>query len=164
MQHKLIIIFLGMLIINTPAFSQKILMKINNITDAAGEEVRALEFQINSTVAAVGGGGGGTGKATAGDLVIKKTLGKSTNGLFSAVAKGTHIVPVIFEYYNAANVLYYKITLTDVIVGKVYWLSPECPSCIKLEHQVAFRFSSYKTEDILNGTQTTWNIGTGAVQ
>ena len=164
MQHKLIIIFFGMLMIYTPTFSQKILMKINNITDPAGEDVRALEFQINSTVGAVFGGGGGAGKATAGDLVIKKTQSKSTNSLFSAVAKGTHIAPVIFEYYDAANVLYYKMTLTDVVIGKLYWLSPECPSCIKLEQQVAFRFSSYKTEDILNGTVTTWNITTNVVQ
>ncbi|HMO62255.1 MAG TPA: type VI secretion system tube protein Hcp [Ferruginibacter sp.] len=139
--------------------AQKILMKITNVTDAKGEEVRALELQMNRAAGtSTGGGGTSVGKTDPGYLIIKKTHDKSTNELFKKMAQGTFMPEAIFEYYDASNTLYYKITLTNVLLMQFYYLSPECPGCLKLEHQVAFSYDKIKVEDLANGGNNNWDI------
>lgn len=164
MRTKLFTLLLLAAIAVLPAFSQKILLKINSITDPEGEEVRALDFRITSPVVLSGGGGTGVSKATAADLIIKKTEGASTSDFFKKIVQSTTYPLVVFEYYNAANELYYTITLKDAKLTQLFWLSPECPSCLKLEHQVGFVFAQYTTEDKVTGKILTWNIPANTIQ
>jgi type VI secretion system Hcp family effector len=159
MRNKLLLALVLLLLTATHTHAQKILMKINGVTNAAGEEVRALELQINRAASSTGGGGGSTtGKAEPGNLVIKKSHGKSTNELFKRMAQGNFMAEAVFEYYDASNTLYYRITLSNVLLMQFYYLSPECPGCIALEHQAAFSYDKIKVEDIANSANNNWDI------
>ncbi len=138
-------------------------MKITGITDAAGEEVRALDFRVTAPVA-TGGTGTSTGKAVPADLIIKKNQSASTSDFFKKIVQSGTYPSVIFEYYSATDELYYRITISNVKLTQLFWLSPECPSCLKLKHQVGFTFNAYKTEDLVTGTVVSWNIATNTVQ
>ncbi|MCW3107588.1 MAG: hypothetical protein JWQ09_2094 [Segetibacter sp.] len=164
MKRKLWLILITLLSTFSYSIGQKILMKIASVTAAGGEEVRALEFQINAASSWTAGGGASVGKPNPGNLMIKKTNNNSTSSLFKDIASGKTIPEVIFEYYDASNILYYSITLTGAYVTQLYWLSPECPTCLKLEQQVGFVFKTYKTVDVASGVTVTWDIPAGTVQ
>ncbi|WP_068079655.1 Hcp family type VI secretion system effector [Novosphingobium rosa] len=70
-----------------------------------------------------GGAGGGSGKAEIRDISITKEVDKSSAKLFSACASGRHIPQVIIYSQKAGDgtnpLVYYKITLEDVIVSSV---------------------------------------------
>lgn len=142
------------------AVAQKILMKITNITPTAGEEVKALDFRINASSSYVKGGGASVGRPAPDSLIVKKSADKSTSDLLKKLVAGSAYPEVIFEYYDNTNVNYYTITLTGALVTSLYWLSPECPTCLKLEQQLSFVMSSIKMEDKLNKTTITYNIST----
>jgi len=144
---------------------QQILMKIGSVTAADGEQVKALEFQVTAPSTFSGGGGAGHGKAIPGYLSIKKDNGKSTTSFLKDIVDGSHLPEVIFEYYKASDKEpYYTITLTDALITQLYWLSPECPTCLKLEMQVGFVFKKYKTFDAESGQTITWDIQAGAIK
>ena len=165
MKRKLWLVSLALTISGSYCIAQKIIMKIASSTAQFGEEVRALEFQINadppSTIY-------GPGKAQPGTLMIKKTNDVSTGALFNGIVKGTIIPEVLFEYYDTDITInktpYYTITLGNANVLQLYWLSPECPTCLKLEHQVGFVFKTMKTVDNVTGQTRLWNIATGTIQ
>ncbi|WP_206244448.1 Hcp family type VI secretion system effector [Novosphingobium terrae] len=70
-----------------------------------------------------GGAGGGSGKAEIRDISITKEVDKSSPKLFSACASGRHIPQIIIYSQKAGDgtnpLVYYKITLEDVIVSSV---------------------------------------------
>ncbi|WP_343610913.1 type VI secretion system tube protein Hcp [Novosphingobium sp.] len=70
-----------------------------------------------------GGAGGGAGKAEIRDISITKEVDKSSPKLFSACASGRHIPQIIIYSQKAGDgtnpLVYYKITLQDVIVSSV---------------------------------------------
>lgn len=70
-----------------------------------------------------GGAGGGAGKAEIRDISITKEVDKSSPKLFSACASGRHIPKIIIYSQKAGDgtnpLVYYKITLEDVIVSSV---------------------------------------------
>ena len=164
MRRKISVVLITLMIVSGQGIAQKILMKIGSVTAAGGEEVRALEFQINASTNWTSGGGASVGKPNPGNLMIKKTNNNSTSELFKFIAQGSAFPEVIFEYYDASDILYYTITLSDVYVTQMHWLSPECPTCLKLEQQVGFVFKIYKTTDVATGVSVIWNIPSGTVQ
>ena len=161
--RKLIGLFLlSMLFTNGPLAAQKILLKIASITPAAGEDVKAVEFKIDLAASWAGGGGGTVGRAIFSDMLIKKSNNTSTNELFKKVVTGTVLPAVILEYYNASNVLYFTITLKQVFVTDFFWLSPECPTCLKLDHQVAFAPRQIETTDAVTGITFRFDVSTNS--
>ncbi len=155
------LLIVSILLTNSQLSAQKILLKIAPITPVAGEDVKAVEFKIDATSSWIGGGGG-AGRANFHEVLIKKSNNTSTNELFKKVATGTVLQTVVLEYYNASNVLYFTITLRQVYVTNFYWLSPECPTCLKLEHQVAFVPRQIETTDAVTGITYKFDVVTNS--
>ena len=164
MKKILFLLLITLMISSTQSKGQNILMKIPSITAAAGEEVRTLDFQINAASSWTKGGGASVGKPNPTNLIIKKPNNKSTSELFKSIGQGKSIPEIIFEYYDTANKLYYSITLTNVFLTQLNWLTPECPTCLKLELQVGFVFKTYKTFDVASGMKVAWDIPAGTLQ
>ena len=163
MRKKSCIILIISMVVSSYGMAQKILMKIGSFTATGGEEVRALEFQINAATSYTQGGGVSVGKANPGSLMVKRTHNKSTSELFKKIVAGASFADVIFEYYDAGDKLYYTITLGNVFLTQVYWLSPECPTCLKLEQQLGFVFKTIKTTDAVTGVTLTWDVTLGTI-
>ncbi len=157
-KSRILYLAIGLFIATSFCNAQKIIMKVSGTTGVNGEEVRALEFGIESPTNFLSGSGVSVGKAVPGSLKVKKNNDKSTSNLFKNLIKGVHFQEVSFEYYDGSNVLYYVITLSTAFVNKILWLSPECPTCLKLEHQVEFVFAKMKTEDKINNITLTWDV------
>ena len=164
MKKTLFLLLITLMITSGKSIGQNILMKISSVTAAAGEEVRTLDFQINAASSWTKGGGASVGKPNPTNLIIKKPNNKSTSDLFKSIGQGKSIPEIIFEYYDTANKLYYSITLTNVFLTQLNWLTPECPTCLKLELQVGFVFKTYKTFDVASGMKVTWDIPAGTLQ
>lgn len=154
---------MAMVCLSVSLSAQKILMKITGVTAAAGEEVRALDFRIDVESSYVKGAGVTLGKPLPDSLIIKKSVDKSTNDLLRKIVQGSNYPEVIFEYYDNNNLNYYTITLTNVFATSLYWLSPECPTCLKLEHQISFIMSTIKMDDKVNKTITTYDIANNRI-
>jgi type VI protein secretion system component Hcp len=164
MNQKFYLLLISLLTLCGLSFGQKIVMKIPSITKAGGEDVRMLEFQINTETSYLKGTGASVGKPTPGSLIIKKTNNQSGNTLLKYIAQGKSIPEVTFEYSDASNVVYYTITISNAFLTQLHWLSPECATCPKLEQQVGFVFKTLKTTDVASGTTVTWDIATATVQ
>ncbi len=133
------------------AFAQKILLKISGITVGSGEDVKAVDFKFEGT-STWGSGGVTAGTIKVYPVLVKKAAGLSTHEIYKKVLTGTIFTPnVDLEYYDASNVMYFKISLVNAIVTNFYWLSPECPTCIQLEHQIAFNPRRIETLDVATG-------------
>jgi type VI protein secretion system component Hcp len=156
---KLIVLFISSLLLCGGVMAQKILLKIGSVTATGGEEVRAVDFKFESPSNWTSGGAS-VGAPKTYDLLVKKTNNTSSNELFKKLLTGVTIPEVVVEYYDAANVLYFKITLKMVLVSNFYWLSPECPSCLKLEHQVAFVPKQIETFDVSTGITIRYDVST----
>lgn len=148
-----------------PAGAQKILLKIASVTAMAGEEVKAAELRGDGSISwsGTGGGGASVGKVSIKDMLIKKQNGTSTNELFKKLLQGTAIPVVVIEYYDSNNTLFFTITLKTVFVTNFYWLSPECPTCLKLEHQVAFAAKQIETYDVATGVTVKFDVSTNLI-
>jgi type VI protein secretion system component Hcp len=149
MKTKLILVLLVLL--SSSALSQKILLKISNtITGQNGEILSAVELK-QSTTPPTNPQGGNTGHPVFETLMIKKPFANSTNYIWRASLQqggpNSFFPTVDLEYYNAGNVLYYKITLINARVYDFFYLSPQCPGCITLEHQIGFRFDKIEMMD-----------------
>lgn len=140
--------------------TQSIFMSIAGVTGGqSGEEIKALELKMDAPVNTGGGGSGPpVGITKPGLLMVKKINGTSTTNLFEKMIAATKITEVIFTYNDNSNTPYFIITLTDAYLAQFYWLSPECPTCIKLEHQLGFTFAKMKIQDLVAGTTKTWDV------
>lgn len=123
MKKILFLLLITLMISSTQSKGQNILMKIPSVTAAAGEEVRTLEFQINAASSWTKGGGASVGKPNPASLIIKKANNKSTSEFLKSIGQGKSFPEIIFEYYDAANKLYYSITLTNVFLTQLNWLT-----------------------------------------
>ena len=141
--------------------AQRILLKIDGVTAPDGEEVRAVDFKVRATTS-WSPGGSSVGKARLDRFILKKTNNVSSNELFKAVLTAKAYPVVTLEYYDASEVQYFTITLKDVFVSTFFWLSPECPTCLKLEHQIAFAAKQIETADLLTGETLRYNVSTNA--
>jgi type VI protein secretion system component Hcp len=163
MKPQSCLLLVTLLAFSSTNYAQKIMMRVSYAKPAAygdAEEIRALEFKINAAVSYTSGSGAAVGKPMPSELVVKKNVDSTTNGIFRKIIQGTFFPFVKIEYYDKNDLNYYTITITDAFVTQLYFLSPECPSCIKLEHQLGFVFKTLKIEDKINNTNTTWDIST----
>lgn len=160
MKKKIILLQLLLLLLCGQGFAQRILLKITGITAAAGEEVKAVDFKFEGTSTWTSGGlSAGTIKLY--PVLIKKSAGQSTHDIYKKLLMGTVYSPnVDLEYYDAANVMYFRISLVNAIVTNFYWLSPECPTCIQLEHQIAFNPRKIETLDVATGVTVRYDYQT----
>lgn len=143
------------------AFSQKIMMKIAGITPANGEQVKALEFKTEAETSMIKGGGASVGIPTPGELLIKKNVDTSTSEFLRKMVSGYNFAEIVFEYIDTVgskSVTTYIITLSQAYVTQAQWLTPECPGCLSLEHQLGFVFSKIKFDDPIRKKVITWNI------
>lgn len=123
-----------------------------------GEVVKALEFKIAAAVTYGAGTGASVGKAQPGTLFIKKDIDSSANPFFRRIVQGVQSPTIVFDYFDNKNVNYYSITITDAFVTNIEFLTPECPSCLKLENLIGFVFKTIKLEDKIKKINTTWDI------
>ena len=162
MKNKIVLIQMFLLLLCGQAIAQKILLKITGITAAAGEEVKAVDFKFEGTSTWTTTGLS-AGQMKLYPVLIKKASGLSTHEIYKKVLMGTVFTPnVELEYYDAANVMYYKISLVNALVTNFYWLSPECPTCIQLEHQIAFNPRRIETSDVATGITVKYDYQTKA--
>jgi hypothetical protein len=154
-------------------FAQKILMKGPAPIPAAGEEILALSCQMSTTPSFIGGGGGSQSKVSINDLVVKKKIGASTLPFFNKVTVGNGTIDYLkFEYLDETNKPYYIITIGSetvtadkgVLVTDLRWLSPECPTCVGMDQQVSFAFTSITIEDVIRKTKATYNVVTNSLK
>jgi hypothetical protein len=143
-------------------FGQKWVMKIANITAAAGEEAKALELKTAVTPGSTVGSGGSFPKPFVESLLIKKVTGRSTNHLLEKFANQDFIPKVVMEYYDKDNVLTYLFEFSDVLIYKVDWLSPECPNCLPLDILIGLSPKIVLFEDKKNNLKRTWSLVTGS--
>lgn len=144
------------------AVSQSIIMKIGTVTEAGGEEVKAADFRIDAATTYGTGGGTSVGVPKVSEFIVKKNMGKSTQDLYRKILAGTVTPEVIIEYRNADSA-YLRITLKDVYISNFYWLSPECPTCIKTEHQIAFVPKKIETYDLITGVKVNYDVVTRVI-
>jgi len=159
MKKQFALLIFSLLLICCHTMAQKILLKIGSVTAGGGEEVKALEFKVEA-VTSWGTGGVSVGAPKVNEILIKKFNNTSTNELSRKILTGTSFPTVILEYYDAANVMYFRITLKSVFVSNFFWLSPECPTCLKLEHQVAFVAKQFETFDVATGVTLGYDVAT----
>ncbi len=162
MKQIFLLLFIYLLISGTPAAAQKILLKIGTITKKLGEEVKAVDFRVSSSTSFSSGGGISVGKPQFNSLLIKKVKDTSTNDIYKKLLSGANYPEVLLEYYDASNVLYFTITMKTVYITQFYWLSPECPTCIKLEHEIGFMPKTIETRDEITGTIVKYDLSSGS--
>ncbi|CAN5732637.1 hypothetical protein BH11BAC3_BH11BAC3_06280 [soil metagenome] len=144
-------------------FAQKILLNITGVTAPGGEDIKAVDFKTDLNISFSGGGGGTVSKPLVGPFLIKKDYNTSTNPLQLKLLQGAKIPQVDIEYYDATGaVVNFRVRLIDCYVTNFYWLSPECPTCLKLEHQVAFTPTKVELYDIATGVTVKYNVATNA--
>jgi len=151
-----------LLLICCYGYAQKIDMRVVYTTGGTlpkdGETVKALEFKIAAETSFISGSGTAVGKAIPGKLFIKKDIDSSANPLFRRLVMGQHFPSIVFDYYDDKNTNYYSITITEAFVTNLEFLTPECPSCLKLENLIGFVFKTIKLEDKIKKTSITWDI------
>jgi type VI protein secretion system component Hcp len=147
-----------LLLIGTHTMAQKILLKIGSITATGGEEVRAVDFKIDAATSWSLGGGASVGVPKVHEFLVKKTSNISSNDIYKKILQGASFPEVVLEYYNISDRLYFKITLKDVYISNFYFLSPECPTCLELEQQVAFVPKQIETFDVATGVTIGYDV------
>lgn len=159
---KFIVTCALLLLIGCFGYAQKIDMRIVYTTGGTlpkdGETVKALEFKIAAETTTTTGGGAAVGKAIPGKLFVKKDIDSSANPMFRRLVMGQFFPSIVFDYYDDKNTNYYSITITEVFVTNLEFLTPECPSCLKLENLIGFVFKTIKLEDKIKKINTTWDI------
>lgn len=108
-----------------------------------------------------------TGAApTSSGLTILKSYSKPSLTLKDALWKQTNLSKVELRFYNASDVLYYKITMGaasgpgGTLVVESFIESAElCPAnCPGISEQIKFRFQLVKEEDVLANTFKCWSF------
>ena len=138
--------------------AQKILLKIGSVTAAGGEEVRAVDFKIDAATSWSLGGGPTVGVPKVHEFLVKKTSNVSSNDIYRKILQGASYPEVVLEYYNISDRLYFKITLREVYISNFYFLSPECPTCLELEQQVAFVPKQIESFDVATGVTVGYDV------
>ncbi len=166
----LILSFLCILASKT-AFSQGgIYIKIDGFTTENTTGVHTQETKILAIEEGIIGpppstGGGGTGKASAGDFLIKKSMSMVSNKIIKFLVAVQHIPFVEILFYDNSDVLYYRIRIQDVLFNKFTTLAPECSGCSNLFDQVGFSGTSIEWRNYLTtpNAVTLWNITANTV-
>ncbi|MEZ2351028.1 Hcp family type VI secretion system effector [Caballeronia sp. RCC_10] len=144
--------------------SSDILLQIKGITgeslDVSLEgaiEVIHWEMCIEQQSSMHSGSGGGAGKASVSDLTFRHELDRASPNLAVYAAQGKHIpdAKLIMRKSGGRPLEYYRITLYDVLVTKV-WPSVDATSSIET---VSLSFARMKQEYVLQ-SKSGGNAGT----
>jgi len=116
------------------------------------------------------GGGGGAGKANFYDISITKYIDSATNGIMTAIAKGTHIPTCVLTIRKAGEGQqnYIIITMTEVIITSLSTGGSggedRLTENLSLNFaKVEFDYFSQKTDGSLGAAQKfNWNIATNS--
>ena len=160
MKHFCLLFFL--ITVAVTVNSQIIKLKITGVTSLAGEEVLAFETGDTIPASSTYGGGGGGSTVRYETIKIKKLKDVSTNELFKRSINGLHTGEATFEFYDLNNVLFYQIVIKDFTVNHFSYLSPECPGCAKLFHQLWFDYKQIEVTDVASGNVVKFNRLTNA--
>ncbi len=88
------------------------------------DQIEILSFSLGFVNQSTGGvgGGGGTGKVSCGDVVLTKSIDKSSPSLIGAVMTGKHIKSGVLTFTMAggkATQDYYTLSLADLFVTSI---------------------------------------------
>ncbi|MGK2863140.1 MAG: Hcp family type VI secretion system effector [Chitinophagaceae bacterium] len=153
----------ALLLIATLSFSQKgIFLQVGSLPgdQPEGQAVLAYSHGVSNSGSAHTGGGAGMGKANVQDLSLTMFTGKMTREFLRGVTLGTHFPEMKLKFYNSSKVLYYQITITDVLVSSISY-GASCganSSCEKQTENVSFNFSEIKWEDFGNNSTYDYDI------
>jgi type VI secretion system secreted protein Hcp len=120
-------------------------------------DVMHRELTIEQKPTMHAGSGGGAGKASISDLTFRHDLDRASPNLAVYAAQGRHIPEVKLFMRKAGGVphLYFRLTLYDVVVTKV-WPSIDSSNAIET---VALSFARMKQEYVMQSAQG-GNMGT----
>ena len=165
MLRPLILVFVFFSIMEGAVQAQKIMMKVEGINLGDGEVIKALEWKTNADITIGGSGGNSVAKANPGKLIVKKNSGKSTDFFLKKIVQGQPISLVEMSYFetNTSKDPYYTIKMENVYISDLFWLSPECPTCLQLEHQIGFVFSKITISDKINNLNTVWDVSQNVI-
>ena len=103
-------------------------------------ETRALSLENSATLfISTATGGGSTGKASYDSLVFTKIRGMSSISMWKALSTGIHLTTAEFKFYDASDVLYYSIKLTDCIIVRIKNSAPELPGGFNAFETIALK-------------------------
>ena len=141
---------------------QTIKLKVSGITATAGEDILAFEAGDTIPVNTIGGTGGGGGVSVSRFAAVKfKKVKDSSSAEFHRRSINAAATPdFTFEFYDAGNTLYYKISLKEVYVIHFSYLSPECNGCSKLFHEVWLDYRKIEWTDVLLNVTWRYNLST----
>ena len=126
----LVLIAAGLAVSGPAAAAEEIFLRLDGIVGgatAAGHQneivVSTYSQAFSNTASAVTGGGGGAGKVTCGEIIVMKSIDKSSPKLIGAVVIGNHIATGDIKFDstrgNGTLVESYHVALTDVIVTDI---------------------------------------------
>ena len=102
-------------------------------------ETRALSLVNSATLFISTAGGAGAGKVSYDSLVFAKIRGISSILIWKALSTGIHLASVEFKFYDASDVIYYSIKLTDCIVVRIINSAPELPGGFNAFETIALK-------------------------
>jgi type VI secretion system secreted protein Hcp len=126
----LVLIAAGLAVSGPAAAAEEIFVRLDGIVGgatAAGHQneivVSTYSQAFSNTASAVTGGGGGAGKVTCGEIIVMKSIDKSSPKLIGAVVTGNHIATGDIKFDstrgNGALVESYHVALTDVVITQI---------------------------------------------
>lgn len=103
-------------------------------------ETQALSLENSATLfISTAGGGGGVGKVSYDSLVFTKIRGLSSISMWKALSTGIHLATAEFKFYDASDVVYYSIKLSDCIVIRIKNSAPELPGGFNAIETIALK-------------------------
>ncbi len=150
------LLFLAVLITVIQSYGQRITMKIPSFP-ATANGLNVLSVNVQTKTPYVSNLQSGTPVMNA--ITVTKENGADINDLFRASLTAQRIPEVRFDYYNAANTLYFTISLNNVAVETFNLMNEDCktPSCLTLLEQIAFQPEIIKMTESPSGKIVSWN-------
>lgn len=162
MKKMLPLLLLAILITVMQSYGQRITMKIPSFSGLANG-LNVLSVNIQNKVLYTNNLPGAPNLEP---ITVTKENGTDIVDLHRALFTNQRIPEVRFEYYNAANILYYTILLTNATVTSFNLMNENCktPSCFTLLEEMAFQAEIIRISESPSGKVVTWNNVTKRVQ
>lgn len=156
MKKMLSLLFLAVQITVIQSYGQRISMRIPSFPAVAnGLNVFSVNFQSKTPFIS----SQQSGTPVTGAITVTKENGADMTDLFRASLTNQRIPEVRFEYYNAANILYFTLTLTNVAVEAFNLMNEDCKtaSCLTLQEQISFQPEIIRMTESPSGRIVSWN-------
>lgn len=162
---KRISILAGLLWLSITGFSQQgMYLQLGSFPadEATGQPVLAYSHGLSNSTNLHQGGGSGAGKVNVQDLSLTIHSGKLSMKFRELISQGTHVPDAKLVFYNNSKKLYYRITLTDVVISSIsYGSSCGKNSCETPTENVTLHFAKIKWEDLINASSFEFDIVAG---